>query len=165
MSNLALNVLLALVWMLIDESFSSRTLLEGLLLGFFSITILEHIRAKHTYAPWVKSLVHLSISFAVDLIRSNIILARDILRPTPRFEPALLRIAILDLSPISTVVLTNLLSLTPGTLTVDTEDDGRVIYVHALYAQDPDDVRRRIRALETLIHRVAVRQLPPKGEM
>ena len=165
MSNLALNVLLAIVWMLIEANFSSWSLLEGLCLGFLAIIILELAQTKPTYARWVKSLIHLSIFFLVDLIRSNIILARDILRPTPRFEPALLRIAVTELSPISTVVLTNLISLTPGTLTVDVEDNGRAIYVHALYAEVPEEVRKRICVLENLIRRVAVRQLPPKEGM
>lgn len=111
---------------------------------------------------WFGSLIHLLIFFLQDLIRSNLVLARDILRPNPRFEPALLRIAITDLSPISTVVLTNLISLTPGTLTVDVEDDGQAIYVHGLYAQAPDDVRRQICTMETLIRRTAVFPLPSK---
>jgi multicomponent Na+:H+ antiporter subunit E len=162
MTNLALNVLLAIVWMLIEANFSAWTLLEGLLLGFLSITILELAQTKRTYARWVGALLHLSTFFLVDLIKSNVVLARDILRPKPRFEPALLRVAITDLSPISTVVLTNLISLTPGTLTVDAEDDGRVIYVHALYAEDPKEVRRRIHNMESLVRRTAVGQLPPK---
>lgn len=165
MSNLALNVLLAIVWMLIEADFSSASLLEGLLLGFVAITMLELAQRKRTYARWVGAILRLTIFFVVDLIKSNIILARDILRPTPRFEPALLRIAITDMSTISAIVFTNLTSLTPGTLTVDVQNDGCVIYVHALYARNPDEVRRRIGVLEGLIRRAAVRSLSPKEDL
>jgi multicomponent Na+:H+ antiporter subunit E len=151
---------LAIVWMLIQANFSSRSLLVGIFIGFLSITILELVQGRHDYARWVGALLRLALFFLLDLIRCNVILARDILRPIPHFEPALLRIEMTDLSPVSTVVLTNLITLTPGTLTVDAEDDGRVIYVHTLYAQDPDDVRKRIDVLASLIRRAAVRQMP-----
>jgi multicomponent Na+:H+ antiporter subunit E len=165
MSSLALNVFLAIVWMLVQASFSSWSLLIGLFFGFLSITIVELVQGRRDYVLWVNALLRLTLFFLVDLIRSNIILARDILRPVPRFEPALLRIAITDLSPVSTVVLTNLISLTPGTLTIDAEEDGRVIYVHALYARVPDDVRKRIAVLGNLILGAAVRQVPSRERM
>ena len=41
-------------------------------------------------------------------------------------------------------LLANLITLTPGTLSVDVSDDRRILYVHALDCSDPDQTRRDI---------------------
>jgi len=41
--------------------------------------------------------------------------------------------------------LANLLTLTPGTLSLDVSDDGRVLYIHAMFIDDPESFRRRIK--------------------
>ena len=35
--------------------------------------------------------------------------------------------------------------MTPGSLAVDVADDRSVIYVHAMYLHDPDELRRQIK--------------------
>ena len=41
-------------------------------------------------------------------------------------------------------LLANLITLTPGTLSVDVSEDRRTLYVHALDCSDPDRLRRSI---------------------
>ena len=153
MNNIALNLLLGIVWMFLQASFSLSSFSIGLVIGFLALAILERAQGKRDYVHRVGSVFALAGFFLFDLVKSNVLLARDILRPTPSFEPALLSFAVVDLSPAATVLLTNLISLTPGTLTIDAEEGGRVIYVHSLYARDPDAVRQRIDRLATMIRR------------
>jgi multicomponent Na+:H+ antiporter subunit E len=96
--------------------------------------------------------VHLTAEFIRELVIANVHLARDILSPVPPFQPGFVRFDIRDLGPTQTVLLTNLVSLTPGTLTVDVDDQGDTLYVHTLYAQDPASVRHGIRRFANLIH-------------
>jgi multicomponent Na+:H+ antiporter subunit E len=42
-------------------------------------------------------------------------------------------------------MLSNLLTLTPGTLSLDVSADRKVLYVHAMYIDDVDEVRRKIK--------------------
>jgi multicomponent Na+:H+ antiporter subunit E len=42
-------------------------------------------------------------------------------------------------------VLTNLITLTPGTLSLDVAADHRTLYVHVMDVEDPDTVRREIK--------------------
>jgi multicomponent Na+:H+ antiporter subunit E len=42
-------------------------------------------------------------------------------------------------------VLANLITLTPGSLSVDVSDDRRTLYVHAMFVSDPDQVRTEIK--------------------
>jgi len=41
-------------------------------------------------------------------------------------------------------LLANLITLTPGTLSVDVSEDRRTLYVHALDCSDPEQLRRDI---------------------
>jgi multicomponent Na+:H+ antiporter subunit E len=44
--------------------------------------------------------------------------------------------------------LANLITLTPGSLTLDISADRKVLYVHTMYAQDIDQIRLEIKDLE-----------------
>jgi multicomponent Na+:H+ antiporter subunit E len=72
----------------------------------------------------------------VELFTASVQLARDILAPEPRIVGGFFSFDAAALSPTKTVVLSNLLSLTPGTLTVDIDDDGDILYIHTVYADD-----------------------------
>jgi multicomponent Na+:H+ antiporter subunit E len=43
------------------------------------------------------------------------------------------------------LLVTNLISLTPGTLSLDVTDDRSTLYIHAMFADDPDEIRRQIK--------------------
>ena len=58
-----------------------------------------------------------------------------------------------------------MISLTPGTLTVDTDDLGETLYVHGLYADDPERIRRGLRSFSDLIRGASGREpLSPQGD-
>ena len=42
-------------------------------------------------------------------------------------------------------LLANLITLTPGTLSLDVSDDRRVLYIHAMYVDDVEELRRSIK--------------------
>jgi hypothetical protein len=48
-------------------------------------------------------------------------------------------------------VITSMIALTPGTMTVEIHDEPRVLFVHVLKLDDPDEVRASIRDLESRV--------------
>ena len=44
------------------------------------------------------------------------------------------------------LLVANLISLTPGTLSVDLSDDRRTLYVHVMFLDDPERFRQSITA-------------------
>jgi multicomponent Na+:H+ antiporter subunit E len=48
-------------------------------------------------------------------------------------------------SDLALTVLANMITLTPGTLTLDISLDRRYLYVHTLNLDDPEDVKQEIR--------------------
>ncbi|MGE5571044.1 MAG: Na+/H+ antiporter subunit E [Rhodospirillales bacterium] len=93
--------------------------------------------------------------FHWQLVLANLRLARDVLGPVSRLHPGVVAVP-LDLTGDGEVtVLSNIVTLTPGTLSLDASSDDRVLYVHVANISDVEDVRREIKqGFERRIRRV-----------
>lgn len=60
----------------------------------------------------------------------------DVFHPRPRLAPILVRVPVDALSPRQRLVLSCLVTMTPGTLSVDLSDGDSTLVVHGLYARD-----------------------------
>ncbi|WP_436010096.1 Na+/H+ antiporter subunit E [Rhizobium sp. LjRoot254] len=78
--------------------------------------------------------------FALSVFR----VARLVLSPRMRFTPCAFRFPLTLTSDFQITLLANLITLTPGTLTVDVTDDRAALIVHAIDCPDPDAARREI---------------------
>jgi multicomponent Na+:H+ antiporter subunit E len=153
MSLLARNLLLALAWALLEADLSFRALLVGFVLGFFAIVLTEHALGRHRHARTAASVVVLAWTFLAELVLSSLALARDILRHRRRFHPAFIRLDVRGSTPTEMALLAALISLTPGTITVDASPDPPSLFVHALYGRDPEALRARLARFVRLVRR------------
>jgi len=60
-------------------------------------------------------------------------------------RPGIVAVPLEARSDIEITLFANLLTLTPGTLSLDVSSDKKVIYVHALYVDDAGSFRREIK--------------------
>jgi multicomponent Na+:H+ antiporter subunit E len=151
-SYFALNLMLALVWMFLTGTFEVGSFLVGFVIGFLGIAFGRQVLESDRYVSAAGGIVRLIAVFSYELIVANLQLARDILRPVPRFKPGFIAFDVRDLPPLETVLLANMISLTPGTVTVDSDDEGFTLYIHTVYAQNPDEIRAGCRKFADLIH-------------
>lgn len=70
--------------------------------------------------------------------------ARLVMSPSMRFTPCAFHFPLTLTSDFQITLLANLITLTPGTLTVDVTDDRAALIVHAIDCPDPDAARREI---------------------
>lgn len=80
-----------------------------------------------------------------ELTVSSILLARDILRKDHVFKHGIIGIDIDLKKDTSIIALANLISMTPGSLTVDLTPDKKRLYVHSMYLEDPEKFKRKIK--------------------
>ncbi len=71
-----------------------------------------------------------------EVILSNLRVARDILLPNSRFNCGIVAVPILELSDAGVAFLANLISMTPGTLSLDFCSETRRLFVHSMYLED-----------------------------
>lgn len=144
MNLLLLNFVLALVWGAVTGSFAPGNLLFGFVLGFFSLWLVrERVDRRNFYRP--ARIFRLVWEFLKELLLSSYTVALDTLRPQMTFEPAIIAVP-LDLKKDSEIMLlANLISLTPGTLSIDVSSDKSTLYIHAMNVDDSDELRLEIK--------------------
>lgn len=82
--------------------------------------------------------------FLAELVSANLDVAARVVQPALPVNPAIVRVRTSLTSPIGRTILANSITLTPGTITVET--DGEVFYVHWIDRQgrDIDEATKRI---------------------
>jgi multicomponent Na+:H+ antiporter subunit E len=83
-----------------------------------------------------------------NLVRANAVVAWEIVTPTHTIRPGIVVCPTRARTDLELAMLANLISFTPGTLTLEVADDRSMVYVHALHIDTPDGVREDIRRLE-----------------
>ncbi len=84
-------------------------------------------------------------NFVWELLLSNLAVLRIVLSPSLPIRPGVLAYSTRLTSPVSVTVLANLITLTPGTLTLDVSDDRKTLFIHTLNVEDPEAVLATIR--------------------
>lgn len=136
-----LNLLLAVIWAALWGSLSLAQLVIGFHVGFATLWITQPMfgqRSGYFMRAW--RVVRLVIFFLYDLCISSFRVAYDVLTPRDRSNPAILEMPLDAKTDIEILLVTNLISLTPGTLSLDVTPDRRTLIVHAMFADDPQAV-------------------------
>jgi len=77
---------------------------------------------------WVRFVVYLFGPFLVAMAKANIDVALRVI--TGKIRPGIVKVNIGLTNDISTTLLANSITLTPGTLTVDVDEEERALYIH-----------------------------------
>jgi multicomponent Na+:H+ antiporter subunit E len=86
------------------------------------------------------------------LILSNLRVAYDVVTPTHYMRPGVIAVPLDAKTDAEITLLANLITLTPGTLSLDLSPDRGVLYVHTMYI-DQDDVERARRQIKDNLER------------
>lgn len=84
---------------------------------------------------------------------ASLMVARDIVAPSARLVPGVLIVPLRSRTTAEIAVLAGLITLTPGTMVVRIDPKRETVWVHTMYASDPEAARREIVDLETRILR------------
>ena len=92
-------------------------------------------------------IVYFILFFLWELFIANLRVAFDVLTPPYQMRPAIIAVRLDVETDAEITLLTNLISLTPGTLALDISADRTVLYVHTMYIDedDIDGARQRIK--------------------
>ena len=89
-------------------------------------------------------IVRLFLVFVREFALSVFRVARLVLSPSMAFTPCAFRFPLALTSDFQITLLANLITLTPGTLTVDVTEDRAALIIHAIDCPDPEAARREI---------------------
>ncbi len=81
-----------------------------------------------------------------EILASNLRVARDALTPRPRIAPGVVRIPCTGMTERQMFAYASLLTMTPGTLSMEVLPKEGVILVHTLYSEpSPDALRAQLK--------------------
>ena len=138
------NIILALLWGAVTASFAPGNLVFGFVLGFVCLWLVrDRFDQRNFKRPG--RLLRLAALFLAELCLSAGRVARDTLAPRMNFRPAIIAMPLEVKSETEITLLANMISLTPGTLSMDVSTDRSTLYIHAMDVDDPDALRAEIR--------------------
>ena len=143
-----LNLLLALAWVALTGSFDPLNFVAGFILGYLMLRLLQRPTDPKNYFQRAALVIRFIFFYFKELLISNFRVAATVLSPSMRITPAVVAIPLDARSDLSISLLANLITLTPGSLTLDISADRSVLYVHTMYADDIDQFRLSIKDLE-----------------
>ena len=74
--------------------------------------------------------------FIKELILSALSVAWLVIQPRPRLRPGIIAYPLTLTTDAGITLLANMITLTPGTLSIDVSDDRRTLYIHAIDVTD-----------------------------
>jgi multicomponent Na+:H+ antiporter subunit E len=79
--------------------------------------------------------------FIWELIKANVVVLSQVFRPKMNIKPGIVALPIDLETDVQIMLLANMITLTPGTISIEVSPDNSVIYVHALDCSDPQGIR------------------------
>ncbi len=140
------NILLALAWAALQGEISLTNLVVGYGIGYVILALLAKggvmtstlvTRTTHAFG--------LAAFFAWALVLANVRVALDVLRPRTAIRPAVVAIPLDVTTDGEILLLSMLINITPGSVTIDLSDDRRTLYVHVMHMTTPEASRREIK--------------------
>jgi multicomponent Na+:H+ antiporter subunit E len=140
------NVLISVLWALLTGKVTVGNLTIGFVLGYVALTLLySGSGKKSSYFRKSVQVIRFALFFTKELIVSSWRVARDVVKPLPQMRPGVIGIPLDAKTDLEITMLANVISLTPGTLSLDVSEDRETLYIHAMYVINPDDLRREIK--------------------
>ncbi|MFC6732232.1 MULTISPECIES: Na+/H+ antiporter subunit E [unclassified Haladaptatus] len=153
-----LGVALAVLWLFVRGAplFEPVALLGEFLLGL-ALGVPIAFAFRRFYADDVKlgratravpyALLYLLV-FVRELVTANVDVAYRVLSPSMPIHPGVVEVPLRVTSDLGITTIANSITLTPGTLTMDYDEEKNALYVHAIDARDPAAIVAPIRTWE-----------------
>lgn len=141
------NVVLAVIWCFLVEEFTAPTFIIGYLISAGVLFVSRRLMGEVVFFHKLGVFLKLLAVFARELVVANVQVAWWILRPKLQVQPALIRLPIELKSDAAITALAGMISLTPGTVSVDVAPDRKSLLVHCLNVPDIAMTKRGIKEM------------------
>lgn len=136
--SVVMSISVAIFWLLLNNTLDPAHVVFAVFLGWllaFATRRMVDERSRLA-APWVA--LRLSCVVVYDVIKSNIDVAILIIGPKSRIRSRFIEVPCDLGDPKAVAALAGIITMTPGTLSVDISEDRRTITIHSLHAPEPE---------------------------
>ena len=140
MTYLVLNLFFAGAWVLVNNAYTIIDFTIGFLLGLGCLWLTRPFGLDRSYFRRLKAAIVLVVYFHYEMTVSVFRVAREVLTLEPESTPDIVHIPLDAKTDIEITLLANMVSLTPGTLSLDITEQRTHLVVHAMFARDHEVV-------------------------
>ena len=141
------NIFLPLVWMALTGAFTFANFVLGFAISTLALWLISS-PADVTFILYIIRFfrfVGFFFFFLWELLIANLRVAYEVLTPRFQMRAAIIAIPLDAESDLEITVLANLITLTPGTLSLDVSPDRKTLYIHAMHVRDVEKFRNDIK--------------------
>jgi multicomponent Na+:H+ antiporter subunit E len=136
-----LGIIALVVTLAIHVKYGNSLSLRWYIAMFFGIAIFGwltsflYARKAFLQVIW---LAELTIYFLWELIKASFVVAHEVLTPTHYMQAGIIAVPLDAKTDLEITIFSSLVSLTPGTLSIDVSADKSHLFVHAMYIEKGD---------------------------
>ena len=139
------NLILTFIWVALTGSFTFANIFFGFILSYFVLFVITRGSGRARYFRLVPKLISFVIYFIYQLIKANVQVAWEVGTPKLHMTPGIVGVPLDVKSDAQITLLANMITLTPGTLSLDVSEDKKVLYVHSMYITNREEFVRDIK--------------------
>ncbi|MGY6501664.1 MAG: Na+/H+ antiporter subunit E [Acidimicrobiales bacterium] len=148
---LLLGAWLTVVWAALWGEFSPANLISGALVATAALVSFPTRRDPRGGAFRPVAAAKFLGFFLVELVIANVQVAWEVVTPRNRENEGIVALPVVPSASTTLLsLLVNTVGLTPGTMTIDLTESPRVLYVHVLHLDDPEEARRTLMRFQEL---------------
>ena len=140
-----LNIVFAVVFIILLGSDSTSVFLSGFALGYAALWLSKPLYPDTLYFKKLPKTINLAGYFLKELIISNLRVLWDVITPRPKNRPGIIGIPLTAKTDLEIFIVASLISLTPGTLSLDLSEDHKTLFVHVMFLDDVEKARAEIK--------------------
>lgn len=129
-----LNLFIALLWVLLKDEDVLRwqTIVVGFIIGAVILYMMRRFFGGRYYLHRFISLIKLVLIFISETMQSTVVVLKHVVSPKINIEPGIFSYRTELASEWEVTTLALLLTLTPGSVVMEVNEDGNVFYIHAM---------------------------------
>lgn len=140
-----LNLTIAFVWMFFHNTWDGSTFFVGYLIGLGLLFMLRRFLPQEFYFRKGVAVLKLLGLFLKELLLSALFVAKELLRPKLNIKPGIVAVPTKLRSDLEITIFACLITLTPGTLTLEVSPENDVLYIHSMDIADTEQVISQIK--------------------
>jgi len=140
-----LNIFLAIGFAAVLGQFNLSGFLTGFGVGYLALWLTKPLYGETRYFRMLPKAVVLIGYFIKELFISNFKVLWDVITPKHISRPGIIGVPLDARTDLEIMLVANLISLTPGTLSIDVSEDKKTLYVHVMFLDDVEETCRSIK--------------------